>query len=46
MSLSKIGERKYYGTGWVGGRKEGRKEGSREVKAGLRIAYSNQKSTL
>ena len=25
--------------GWVGGRKEGRKE----AKAGLRIAYSNQK---
>ena len=28
---------------WVGGWMEGRKEGRMEVKAGLRIAYSNQK---
>ena len=31
---------------WMEGRKDGRKEGRMEGKAGLRIAYSNQKKTF
>ena len=30
--------------GWKGGRKDGWMDGWKEAKAGLRIAYSNQKS--
>ena len=32
--------------GWMDGRKEGWMDGRKEVKAGLRIAYSNQKVDL
>ena len=35
--IDRFHARKNYGTGWMGG-------GWKEVKAGLRIAYSNQKT--